>query len=152
MKLEKLLEDYKKLAQLDKGATPLQKEAKAKEVQNQLVEDGQKAFRLLKDAFGDNAEHLACLLARMVVDLDNYASEEEYSLFLAATGIKMSKKEFDALVKNGNDDAFVNELNDIIDNSSVSGKEAALRFVAIFLVSDKELNDKELALFKVLED
>ena len=152
MKLQKILDDYKKLAEIDRDATPFQKEAKVKEVHDQLVADGQKAFRLLKDAYGDGAQYFACLLARMVVDLDNHTTDEEYQLFVDATGIQMSKHEFDNLTKNGRDDAFVNELNDVIDNSTPSGKEAALRFVAIFMVGDKELTDEELALFKVLED
>lgn len=150
MKLEKLLEDYKKLNNFDKKLTPAQLEAAKKAAQEQLVQDGQKAYGLLK-ANCEDAAHLACLLTRLVVDIDNYASEEEYQLFLATTGIKMDRNEFNALTKNGNDPAFLEELDAVVDNLSTSGKEAALCFVAIFLVGDRELTAKEYKVFAKLE-
>ena len=144
MRLEKLLSDYSRLS--------------GDKLQEQILEDGKKAYGLLVKAFLEkglqekDAAELAVMILRLVCDLDNHASEAEYNLFRAATGIELDKNEFFALMKNGFDQKSLDLLNEVVDSLDPTSKEAALRLAAIFLAQDQKLSEKELKAFKLLED
>lgn len=144
MKLETLLKKY---AALDE-----------KEVEAVKLEDAKKAYadlrkEMLRKGYSqDEITSFTFSLVRLASSIDREADKEEYELFVKATDAKLSQGEFIELVKHGYEKNFVDTMNQIVDSFRTEAKNAALRFVACFLVSDKELTPTEKELFKLLED
>lgn len=134
------------------------KERYAKMSAAQKVGEGQKAFNKLANEmirFGyqrQEAVSFGCLLVRLAAGSDKYASLEEYSLFRDTTGVELTVEEFKDLVKGASREDFVKVIDEIVDSLDKKAKEAALEFVALFLVSDEKLSAEEERIFKLLED
>ena len=121
------------------------------------LEDAQKAFNdlkkeMLKAGYSEKeAVSFVYSLVRIASGSDHEADEEEYNLFVAATGLEITTGEFYGLIKHGFDKEFVDSVDQIVDSLSHEAKDAALRFVACFLFADKEISDVEREMFKKLE-
>ena len=130
----------------------------AKMNESEKVGEGQKAFNRLANEmirFGyrrQEAVSFGCLLVRLAAGSDKYASEEEYNLFKDSTGVELTLEEFKDMVKGAGKDDFVKVIDEIVDSLDRKAKDAALEFVALFLVSDADLDAKEKEVFKLLED
>ena len=140
MKIEQLFAEYKGLNK------------------QQLIQKGREAyakFGEIMDRKGYNEKEIvqfATMLVRVAAGADRYGTEEELELFQEVTGIKTDKYEFALMAKNADDESFVNAIDEIVDSLDKKAKEAALEFVALFLVSDEKLSAEEERIFKLLED
>ena len=139
MKLQELLKQYAALPQ-DK------KVEEAKVGFNQLLKEMGKLSYSKKEIVS-----FAVALVRLAAGADNFASENEYKLFVEASGVELNKFEFFDMVKNADSEDFVSGMDEIVDSLNPAAKNAALAFVALFLVSDAKLSAQEEALFKRLE-
>ena len=144
MLLEELLEKYAKASYDEK------REA-------MRLADAQKAFNdlqkeMLKAGYKEQeVKAFVYSLVRLASGADHEADKEEYHLFVAATGFELSEGEFYGLVKHCFDAEFVDSVDQIVDSLAPAAKDAALRFVACFLVADREISKVEKNVFKKLE-
>ena len=140
MKVKELLKSYKDLSFE-------QKLEEAKVAYSEL-----KARMKVAGYSEKEVKDFATMLVRLAAGADNHSSAEELDLFEKATGIDTDEYEFFAMNKNGDDEAFVGAIDEVVDSLKKETKAAAVKFTALFFVVDNELSDKEKEVLARLED